>query len=251
MHVFILPQSFSGTGEFQLDSKDSHYLTRVLRLHAGSLFPGRDRQGNLWDLLISEVGKDFVLLTCTPASEKNIFLTMPSISLFQCVCKGKKMDQIIRQATEIGVKEILPVISRYTLSNVGSSADISLQKIERWKIIIKEALQQSGSPIITELHTPQSFDEMLAFIESRYMGFFFHQERLSSSSLTENLLAYKEGKKQLPLAVIIGPEGGFSEQEVEKMKKTGLEPAFLNTNILRAETAAIYALAAVQTLLSN
>ncbi len=253
MHIFVLPPSFSGTKEFQLDSKDSHYLTRVLRLNAGSLFPGRDRQGNLWDLLISEVDKKFVLLTCTPASDKNTSLTMPSISLFQCVCKGKKMDQIIRQATEIGVKEILPVVSRYTLSNAGSSAHIPLQKVERWEIIIKEALQQSGSPVITELHTPQSFEEMLVFIESRYAGLFFHQEKLSSQSLTERLLEYKDkkGEKQLPLALIIGPEGGFSEKEVEKMRKTGLEPVFLNTNILRAETAAIYALAAVQTLLSD
>ncbi|NQT58406.1 MAG: 16S rRNA (uracil(1498)-N(3))-methyltransferase [Bacteroidetes bacterium] len=251
MRVFILPPSFSGTKEFQLDNKDSHYLTRVLRLHTGSLFPGRDRQGNDWDLLISEVSKNSVILTCAPAADKHLQTQTPSISLFQCICKGKKMDQIVRQSTEIGVNDITPVISRYSLSNAGSSAQISQQKLQRWEIIIKEALQQSGSPVLTELHKPRSFDKMLEIVENGYMCLFFHQEIISSSTMAETLLTYKEEEKRLPLAVIIGPEGGFSEDEVDKMRKTGLKPVFLNTNILRAETAAIYALAAVQTLLSD
>ncbi len=251
MRVFILPPSFSGTKEFQLDSKDSHYLTRVLRLQTGSLFPGRDRQGNVWDLLISDVVNNSVLLTCTPAVNRYLQPQIPTISLFQCVCKGKKMDQIIRQSTEIGIKEIIPVISRYTLSNAGSSTQISQQKIQRWEIIIKEALQQSGSPVLTKLFTPRSFDEILEMVSNGYVGLFFHQEIISSSTLTETLLTYKESENRLPLAILIGPEGGFSEKEVDKMRKTGLNPVFLNTNILRAETAAIYALAATQTLLSD
>lgn len=251
MRVFILPSSFSGTKEFQLDSKDSHYLTRVLRLQTGALFPGRDRQGNDWDLIISEVDKKSVLITCTPAVNKHLQSKIPAISLFQCVCKGKKMDQIIRQATEIGVTEIIPVISRYTLSNAGSSTQISEQKLQRWKLIIKEALQQSGSPILTEIQTSRSFEELLEMVKNSYVGLFFHQEIISSSSLEETLKTYKEKENSLPLAVIIGPEGGFSEKEVDKMRKTGLKPVFLNTNILRAETAAIYALAAAQTLLSD
>jgi 16S rRNA (uracil1498-N3)-methyltransferase len=251
MRVFILPPSFSGTKEFQLDSKDSHYLTRVLRYKTGSVIPGRDRQGNDWDLLISEIDKKFVLLTCSPSANKHLHPPIPTISLFQCICKGKKMDQIIRQSTEIGVNEIIPVISRYTLSNAGSPTQISQQKLQRWEVIIKEALQQSGSPVLTELKTPESFEEMLEMIKNGYTGLFFHQEIISSSTMAETLLPYKEKENRLPMAVIIGPEGGFSESEVDKMRKTGLKPVFLNTNILRAETAVIYALAAVQTLLSD
>ncbi len=255
MRIFILPPSFLGTTEFQLDKKDSHYLTRVLRLHIGDVFPGRDRQGNDWDLLLSEIGKQTVLLTCTPAvnltANEHYVIKKNSMYLFQCICKGKKMDQIIRQSTEIGVSGITPVNSRYTIPVADSFSPVSQQKTQRWEVIIKEALQQSGSQVLTKLHQPQSFNELMDFLVDDYTGLFFHHEQISSKTLIETISEYKLSEARLPLAILIGPEGGFSPEEVDKMKKTGLKPAFLNTNILRAETAAVYALAAVQTLLSN
>jgi 16S rRNA (uracil1498-N3)-methyltransferase len=268
MRIFVLPPEFNGSKTFRLNRKDSHYLTRVLRLEPGALIPGRDRSGQLWDLLLSSADPQGVLLTCSPAAEHERSVSDPRvrIHLFQAVCKSKKMDQIIRQAAEIGAASITPIITRFTVSSgAGSRENISKQKFERWGTIITEAIQQSGSPILTKLNQPISLEEMIRIVSANdnqsirnhdgkgefpgFFGVFFHQERLCSQTLADIARDYSLLSGPLPVAAAVGPEGGFSPEEVENMQKAGMKPAFLKTNILRAETAAVYALAVLQTLL--
>lgn len=246
MRIYVLPKSFQGQETVHLSGKDAHYLSRVLRMQVGDTFPGRDRSGRTWNLTLSEITPKEMTLTCSPdspTSHNSEDLGGPEIHLFQSVCKGKKMDQILRQATEIGVHSITPVISRYTVKQGGSDRN------RRWEIIITEALQQSGSPVITKLNESLSLEEAAVLTEkNRYFSLFFHQSPLSENGIVSRAEEYRCIDPAPPAALFIGPEGGFSTEETEAMIRAGMKPIYLETNILRAETAAVYGLALIQTL---
>lgn len=246
MRIYVLPQSFQGQETVHLSKKDAHYLTRVLRMQLGDTFPGRDRSGRTWKLTLSEISAKEVILTCSPdhsTTHSRDNPGGPEIHLFQSVCKGRKMDQILRQATEIGVHSITPVISRYTVKQGGSD------RRRRWEIIITEALQQSGSPVITKLNESISLEKAANLAEKkRYFSLFFHQSPLSENGIVSRAEEYRSRAAAPPAALFIGPEGGFSTEEAESMMRSGMKPVCLETNILRAETAAVYGLALIQTL---
>ncbi len=253
MRVFILPDTFTGTAQFTLNSKDSHYITRVLRYQVGDLFTGRDRQGDIWNLVISEIHDRAVTLSCSrgEAAAALSDSDTPELHLFQALCKGRKMDQIIRQATEIGTAAIVPVHSRFTVSAPADSLSKARNRYERWETIVKEAMQQSGSPIFTQLHDVLTISEAVTYSrEQKLYGIFFHQDPLQDQSLPQLIEGCQQATTQhRGIALFIGPEGGFSAEEVKEMLQAGMHQAYLKTNILRAETAAVYALAVVQALL--
>lgn len=264
MKVFILPREFGGQTTFELQGRDHRYIARVLRMRPGTTFPGRDGKGTYWDLTVSAVEKDRTILSCIPSSSSGTDTPLddqqpssctsvaqqpplPEIWLYQCVCKGKKMDQIIRQATELGVLRIVPVISAYTIPLPGD--DRTGGRLERWRTIIREAQQQSGSRVMTEIQEPILIPELPShWAESgdTGTGILFHHVPSPGPSLVEVM-----STASTPVAVAIGPEGGFSEEEADMLKGIGFAVIRLKTNILRAETAAIYALATVQTLLTE
>ena len=263
MKVFILPREFTGQTTFSLQGRNHRYIARVLRMRPGTTFPGRDAQGAYWDLTVSAVERDRTILSCIPAAPlhreesrsdstaaESILpselqrTTLPGIWLYQSIGKGKKMDQIIRQSTEIGVSRIIPVMSDYTIPLPGD--DRTESRIDRWRTIIREAQQQSGSRVMTEIQEPIPAREIPAHWAGRGSGILFHHVPSSGPPYTEVMNA-----ASIPIAVAIGPEGGFSEEEAEFLKGNGFATVHLNTNILRAETAAVYALATAQTLLTE
>jgi 16S rRNA (uracil1498-N3)-methyltransferase len=155
------------------------------------------------------------------------------------------MDQIIRQATEAGVFRIIPVVSDFSVSRL----DIEKPgKMDRWNKIIKEAIQQSGSRVNTQIEGPVTIDELAEIDESACInggiGLFFHQEALDHSPLHRYLDSNPES-----ISLIIGPEGGLSDREIEVLYSKNYKSVYLKTIVLRAETAALYAVSAVQTIL--
>ncbi len=261
MRVFLLPESFKENREFKLSGKDYHYLIRVLRFCEGSMFIGRDGNGNLWDLLINNVDHKHKIcfLTCKrnkgyTQTGPNILpsiQTLPELHLYQCILKGKKLDTLIRQAVEMGISRFIPIQSAFTVPNL--LAKDSQKKLKRWITIRDEALQQSGSSVMTQISSPISFKQFVSHWNTTALGIFFHHEPLGSFSLKDLISNYKKktGSTTFPVALVIGPEGGFSDSEVTEMKVVGLQPTLLKTNILRAETAALYATACTQMIMSD
>jgi 16S rRNA (uracil1498-N3)-methyltransferase len=176
---------------------------------------------------------------------------LPPIALFQALPKGAKIDQIIRQAAEGGVAEIIPFVSGYTVPKL-KEREGKIEKIDRWKRIVKEARQQSGSDIATDIKDICALDNVFAYWESvktRYKnptGILFHQDPLKNEK--GSLHHYLTGSPDFAAAVI-GPEGGFSAEEAERFIQAGFKPLVIGANILRAETAAVYAIAAIRILL--
>jgi len=241
MRQFILPDSFSGQESLILEGEHYHYICRVLRKKEGDSFPGLDREGKLWLVTLTEIGDD----SCALALEADE--TSPkegvAITLVQCLPKGKKMDLVIRQAVESGISRIIPVESDHAVPRFESDKEREKKK-DRWEKIAIEAMQQSGSPIHTKITLPVSMDKVPVMAAKKSLGLFCHQERIDHNSLHQYLNETPE-----EVFIVIGPEGGLSDREVEILKKENFKPVYLGDNILRTETAALYATAAVNVLL--
>jgi 16S rRNA (uracil1498-N3)-methyltransferase len=151
------------------------------------------------------------------------------------------MDLIVRQAAEAGVGSIMPLVSERSL---GISGDFR-ERVARWKRIAREALQQSGNTRMPDIGEPRSLADAAAGRDWD-LGLFFHQERLDGGTLHEVLW---EGPARV--ALLIGPEGGLSDREVELLRGCGFRAVFLGGAVLRTETAAVYAIAAVKTVLQE
>lgn len=255
MRQLILPPDFHGQAEYPLRGKDARYLARVLRLSPGDGFDARDAKGLPWRATVLSASGDSVLLGLQAAdspedpgageyrkgAEKAISYPMTGaisrLSLFQCLPKGGKMDDIVRQAVEAGVARIHPLYSEHSVPRRTS-------REERWERVAREARQQSGSAVDTRIEAPEDLEPAVESWGGRGPGFFFHEKPLAETGLHRYL-----SRIPAELAVLIGPEGGLSPGEVSFLIARGWRPVYLGANVLRADTAAIYAIAAVQVLL--
>ena len=249
MRQYVLPSTFNGEPQLKLKGKDSQYFIKVLRLKTGDKIFARDVQGSPYQLTLLSYDKHSCLIevnkldkgeSFTSTDELPSFLgKYPKLHLYQCVCKGKKNDTIIKMATELGVHSITLIQSKFCIAKKDNS------NTKRYETIIKEAIQQSGSPIITKFNKVVDFKN---FIESLdFPLLFFHQTDLdNNNSLREKI---KHLDLDTHIGILIGPEGGLSDEECDLLLEKGGIPVMLKTNILRAETAAIVGLSAIHTLM--
>jgi 16S rRNA (uracil1498-N3)-methyltransferase len=148
------------------------------------------------------------------------------------------MDLIIRQAVEAGVERIVPLVSDHAVVR----PDEGSSRLERWRRIAREAREQSGAARPAQIEPPARLDE--AVRQGRGgTAVFFHEDPAGGSPLHE-ILAGAEG----PLVVLIGPEGGLSPREAALLESSGFRRAWLGDGVLRTETAALFALAVVRTI---
>jgi 16S rRNA (uracil1498-N3)-methyltransferase len=148
------------------------------------------------------------------------------------------MDLIIRQAVEAGVGRIVPLVSDHAVVRPGERAS----RLERWRRIAREAREQSGAARPPVVESPARLDEAVAR-ERGGTRVFFHEDPAGSVPLHEILAGAGS-----PVTVLIGPEGGLSPRETALLESSGFRRAWLGDGVLRTETAALFALAAVRTI---
>lgn len=254
MRVYRLPSSYDGEEEITLKGKEAHYITTVLRLKAGAHLLAQDRKGVRYQGVIIASSSASCTIKLTIATKTSIATdSLPSyegaftpLVLLLCLLKGKKEEQVVRQATELGVSEIALVSSEHCTVQLDKKHPRA--RFARLEAQITEALQQSGSMVPTTL-----IDRVLnirtldAWWANKGPLLFLHQ---NSRTQSKDLSTYaKEFDPNAPIGVLVGPEGGFSEEECALLEEAGFLPVFLKSNILRSETAAIYALSSLQELL--
>jgi 16S rRNA (uracil1498-N3)-methyltransferase len=261
MRQYLLPQSFRGEPSLYLEGKESQYLTKVLRLKVGQHILGRDKEGEVYQLTLMAIEKKGCMLSCKKQAARLVQSTdslpayqgsYPKLVLLQCLCKGKKEEQIVRQATELGVSTIALVQSRHCVVDLSDKKETALQaRFDRLESQIKEAIQQSGSPIPTCLEkTVIPLSELPKWWNNQGLAIFFHQSSREKTQRTLSQLVNNHPMEK-SIAVLIGPEGGFSEEECAFLEAHFFEPVLLRTNILRSETAGIYALSAIQVMMTE
>ena len=169
------------------------------------------------------------------------------VNLYQGISKSDKFEFIIEKAVELGVSSIIPLATEYCVAKIDDKK--SDKKIERFNKISKSAAEQSKRHIIPEVLVPISFDEFIDSInendENTYNLLFY--ENANGIAETKRVLTEIKNKdnKDVIINLIIGPEGGFSNAEIEKAKNKKVSILSLGERILRTETAAVTAMSIV------
>jgi 16S rRNA (uracil1498-N3)-methyltransferase len=212
-----------------MDNRIVHQASRVLRMWKGDRFSIFDEKGNESVVEIIDINNRKILANIVePTTNK----TEPEIevSLYQAIPKKPALfELIVQKATEIGVTAIYPLITERTEKR-------RLGKFERMLAIAMEATEQSGRLHIPTIHHPVNYDDIIKKLSNAYIGYEYEDKKFLSDY---DLSKTKE------LQIIIGPEGGFSEKEIERAQKAGAHPFTFGPRILRTETAAIAALSLV------
>ena len=257
MRLFLLPKTYRGEETVTLTGKDYNYIVNVLRLKNKSRITGRDAKGNIYNLEITDIGPKSCTLSSTPTEEAcETTDALPQdrpvkpIVLYQCLPKGRKAEEIIKRATEIGVTTIVLVKSRNVIADISGKEE---SRLERYNSMIEEAIQQSGSTVPTKVEgvidiseVPSHFEKFQQDLNVKGVGIILHQEKLTE---TQSTLAETLKDKPQAVGILVGAEGGFTDKECSDMTASGFKPVLLKTNILRCETASIYAISASQALI--
>lgn len=216
-----------------------HYLHRVLRLQSGDCFIAMDGMGHGWLAQLAATALGATLLQPMVVTNE---LPVP-ISLWIALPKGNGMDDIVRQCTELGVSKILPILSDRTLLQP------SPQKLERWRRIAREAAEQCERPVIPTLLEPQAWQNALTQ-SSRDQGVkYICTTRQAAPLLLQALTCQLPSSS--PIQVATGPEGGWTQLEVEQAIAHQFHPVSLGRRILRAVTAPVAAMALIAQVLEN
>lgn len=227
-----------------LCQEESRHIRKVLRLHPGEIVELFDGSDILYNAEIIALGKN---VQTRIISSKSIDLQQKSeIWLGQGVVKTKQMELLLQKCTELGVNDFTPFISSRCQGNL---IEQSRQKSERWRRIIGESCKQCLRPQTMNLHGFQSFEDVTAK-QSNDHGVLkllcWEKER------DVNLADFSaEIRSSAMVKLLFGPEGGFTASEIEAARFAGWQTVGLGQRILRAETAAIAAVAIVQHLLGN
>ena len=267
MKQFILKKEPDKDNTVRLDGNDYHYLIRVRRLAVGEFFPALLPSGEETQIQILSIDGDTLTGKCQQnAKAGDISLNdchhvvsspcevYHKIILFQALPKADKMDLIVRQATEGGIAEIVPFVSEFSIAKTKADS----QKYTRWERIIKEARQQSGSKTATMLHNPLTINELINYWDdvkvknassAKVAGLLFHHQVITDSPLAHKSLHGYLNSNPGVVALVIGPEGGFSDTEVSLFMENGFNPIMIGDTVLRTETAALYCAAAIRILL--
>lgn len=219
-----------------LGKEEARHLQTVLRVKPGDSIQLFDGQGHTRATTVTVVEKNS--LTLTAAEPVVSHPKAPcAITLFVCISKGKHMDWTLEKAVELGVARIVPVISDRTIVRV--DADDREAKADRWMRIAEEAARQCGRAWLPEILTPRSFKESLALVHQTTPTFV--------AALTPDAKPLRDALQATPQQAgwFVGPEGDFTPDELQRLLDAGAVPVSLGPLVLRAETACLYGLCAL------
>lgn len=236
----IAPSQIAGQ-QIQLTAQQRHYLHNVLRLGDGDRFIAIDGRGNGWLASLNENASAAEMLEPVFAKTE-----LPiSVTLLIALPKNG-MDDIVRQATELGVESILPIISDRTVLKPSS------QKSDRWQRIAQEAAEQCERQIIPQVLPPIFWAKALQTWNSNSATCYLCEARGNHPHLLSCLQSEMdesapdpEAKAQSSTVLAIGCEGGWTDAEIEGAIAAGYQPVSLGSRILRAVTAPLVALSLV------
>ena len=218
-------------GKIILTSQQQHYLKRVLRMGEGDRFIAMDGQGQSWLAQIRGNSAQII-------EQLNLATELPvAVTLMVALPKGNAFDEVVRCCTELGVATLLPVISDRTLLKP------SPRKLERWRRIATEAAEQSERQIVCKIIEPLHFNAALTAVGNLETETDYYI--CVARGDADHLLTCLQRQPRKSIVVAIGPEGGWTSQEIEAAIATGFQPVSLGRRILRAVTAPVVALSLI------
>ncbi len=235
MHRFFIPRPYAE--QMEIDGVDARHIYTVLKMKPGEKVQivSDDGVTALAEILESSAGR--ILVKCLEVIAESHEPAV-RIVLAQGLVKGEKMDFIIQKAVELGVSRIVPLAMEHSV--VRYDGDKAAKKQQRWQKIAESAAKQSKRDIIPEVAAVATIEQLMA--ECTCSTKIIAYECEDKQGLKQALQAERQADSIL---VIIGPEGGISEPELNAARSGGAVPVSLGRRILRAETAGLTALAAI------
>lgn len=232
MHkFFVMPKNIIGN-KATIEGDDVKHIYKVLRLEEGDEVVINNSEGKEFLGRIADVNKSFVTVDIVEAMEINNESDL-KVDLYQGLPKSAKMDYIVQKGTEMGINKFTPIITERVIvkSELGE-----FKKTDRWRRIALEACKQSKRTLIPEVNEPIEFEDLLNQLKMYDIIVvpYENQEGFGIKKMCKEL--QKEIKTA---AVVIGPEGGFEESEIESLKEIGAYIVTLGPRILRTETAGV------------
>jgi 16S rRNA (uracil1498-N3)-methyltransferase len=224
-------------GERELEAGAAHYVTRVHRLATGDAFVAFDPDARLEaDATVLAVGRRDVRCRLGVPRPARL-LGMRGVTLVVCATKGDKLDDVIRAATALGASAVSIVESGRSVPELGGGAE---KRFTRFRAIAVDAARQSGRGDLPDLFGPAPLAAALAGLDAANA-----LKLCLDPFATPSFGAALAGQNERPLSLLVGPEGGFTEDELALAEGAGFVRVRLGELVLRAELAAVAALAAV------
>ncbi len=234
----------------RLSPGESHHLIRVLRLNRDDEVFVFDGCGKEYRCKVDKVENQHAVLEIVEALSDEVE-SLLQLTLAQALAKGEKFDLVVQKATELGVSRIVPIASEH--ADLKLNREQAEKKVERWQRISLEALKQCGRRRLVEISKPLALMDFLKASReeasrrvSQNAVIYFHER---GGSLIKDVLAELVDKRAV--VAVIGPEGGWSDDEIKLMNERGCLAVTLGRRVLRTETAAIVAVTLLQHLLGD
>ena len=249
MHTLYVPPSQIDTDTaigapvvISVQGSEQHHLRNVLRITPGEIVRIIDGQGNVYTAEILDTPTNRSSSEVQICTHEFHPMPAPTLTLFQGLPKNDKMELILQKTTELGITQVVPLHSERSLQKP------SQNRYERWHRVVISATKQCQRAWLPELSDTQQFEASLAQLEKFSLCLLLspHTEQTFTASDAEVQpikTVLRATRHATAIALFVGPEGGFSDQEIDTAIQSGCIPVTLGRNILRTETAAIVAVA--------
>lgn len=236
------PVPLSANTDVTLVGDQARYIGRVLRLKSGDGFTIFDGKGGEYPATVATISKTQVQINVAAIQEQNAESPL-AIHLLQGVSRGERMDFVVQKATELGVRHITPVLTEFSVVKLDPKR--AKKRVQHWSNIAISACEQCGRNVLPHIDAPQPLRN------------WFGDNLSNNPDNTETRILLRPGAESAlgsiakpagDLTLLIGPEGGFSDAEYEQAGIAGFKAADFGPRILRTETAAIAAIAVLQSL---
>jgi 16S rRNA (uracil1498-N3)-methyltransferase len=226
-------QRLDSNSTIVLEPEPSHHLARVLRLGVGDSLVLFNGDGGEYPGEITAIDKKSVTVETGARCELNCESPL-DIHLGIAVSRGERMDWIVQKSTELGVRSLTPLFTEH--SGVKLSADRADKKIQHWQKIAVSACEQCGRNRLPTIYPVQTLNLWLESTEAERKFVLHHRAERNAGA----------GNAPATIALLVGPEGGLSEQEIEAAEQAGYASMSLGPRVLRTETAPLAAITLLQ-----
>ncbi len=226
-HRFFISRPLAAGQKACLENQDSFHAGRVLRLRSGDSVELAGSDGRVF---MAKVGRSGDLVEATALSEIEGSSQLKELVVAQALPQGRKLEAVVEKLSEIGVAKLVPL---RTERSVVRRLDGVAAKLDRWRRVAAAAAKQSRRAVIMHVSEPVAMDEWVSSFSGPVIAL---TTEMTGSSLGEAVAGTGP-----PLAVLVGPEAGFSDAELDLLKRNGACFASLGGQVLRTETAALVA----------
>ncbi|GIO27591.1 16S rRNA (uracil(1498)-N(3))-methyltransferase [Ornithinibacillus bavariensis] len=242
MQRYFIPKANWQNNTISIEGDDAHHIIRVMRMQAGDKIICNKLDASAAICEITELNTDSVTAEVLEWLESNTELPV-NVTIAQGLPKGDKIELVLQKGTELGAYAFIPFQAERSV--VKWDARKTDKKLIRFSKIVKEASEQSHRNRIPEIRQAMNLSQLIQEGQRYDIKLFAYEEEAKTNEFHSFSSVINQVKNDDHILICIGPEGGFSQEEVTSLKQHDFIPVRLGPRILRTETAALYALSSI------